>query len=234
MSTITSTTDGTAADAGLPAPPIQPPPPTPPSDGPIGLDGTRPPSDATQKYSNQCLETSLVSNFQLTAPPTVKQTIIDTLVKVQRTEPTAFTIQNLDVLRVMSDNSLNQESGAILAGQVFTDFPMTINNGPVIRRSEIVFTDPIYDSTLDFSRAQAYLQAGAVTSRSIVSAVRGGFSMSRAFAEGMCPEFRSGLRPYDLTTLFTIGHLMTHTLFSAQQNGWPIRRNGNDFDVCYD
>lgn len=48
--------------------------------------------------------------------------------------------------------------------------------------------------------------------------------MSRAFAEGMCPEFRSGLRRFDLTTMFTIGHLMTHTLFTAEENGWQIQR----------
>lgn len=93
---------------------------------------------------------------------------------------------------------------------------MTMARAPVHIETQFVFGAPIKESELNLASGMAYITGGAVNARAITSALQGVFEMSRNFATGIAPEFKSGLDRHDLTTMFVISHLIEHNLYTCE------------------
>lgn len=183
--------------------------------------GQAPPAlpQGSVKHTNGAVSTTLVNDFKLDISASGRQNIIDGLLKHKRVRNDCMVIANNELV-ISSDNSLYNEAGNMISFQEATAYPQIINTAPLIVQTTITFLPPVSDGALEESLAQSYCQNGAVQSRSLVSSLRGGFKMSRAFAEAIVPQFMSGLQKFDVTTMFVMGHIMINNLATCERNGW--------------
>lgn len=194
----------------------------PPKTAPIPRDGLKN-TDAQGKFSNPTLTTNNVTILKNIMRTTVNQNIIARLYAIRRLEARALTVQPQGIT-VMSEVALMDETNNPVLQEVAHQFPTIINRIPVYAETEFSFFETVFDSKMDESCATTYMTAGAINMRAVTSSLRGNWQMSRAFAEGIVSELKSGLTRNDITTLFIMGHIMTTNLSVMQRNGWPVNR----------